>query len=116
MASDVHTASDVPGGHPEQHVGATPRTYVTIGLILAVITLLELGGSFLNQLGFPEWVQVIVLISLASLKGTLVVLFFMHLKFDSRWFGFLFVSGLIIAVFMVIGMLLLFSYRAGQSL
>lgn len=114
MASDVHTASDLPGGHPEQHVGATPRTYVTIGLILAVVTLLELSASFLTQLGFPSWVQVVVLLSLASLKGTLVVLFFMHLKFDSRWFSFLFVSGLIIAVFMVISMVLLFSYRAGQ--
>jgi len=114
VASDVHTASDLPGGHPEQHVGATPRTYVTIGLILAVVTLLELSASFLTQLGFPSWVQVVVLLSLASLKGTLVVLFFMHLKFDSRWFSFLFVSGLIIAVFMVISMVLLFSYRAGQ--
>lgn len=114
MASEIHTASDLPGGHPEQHVGATPRTYVTIGAILAVITLMELSASFLTRLSFPSWVQVVVLLSLATLKGTLVVLFFMHLKFDSRWFGFLFVSGLSIAVFMVIAMMLLFTYRAGQ--
>lgn len=112
MAEHVHTPSDLPGGHPTTH-GPSVRTYLTIGTVLFVITLLEIGASFLTSLGFPSWAQVTALLLLATLKGSLVVLFFMHLRFDSRWFSFFFVSGMILATFGVVSFILLFAYHRG---
>lgn len=117
MTNKVQTLSDLPGGHPadNKQEGPTPAGYVRIGVILLVITLLELASSFLSRppLNLPEWLQVIVLLALATIKGSLVVSFFMHLRFDSRWFLFLFGAGMFLAVFAVVAFLVLFTYRAG---
>lgn len=111
MAQHVNTPSDLPGGHPT-HAGPTVRGYLAIGAILFVITLIEIAASFLTTFGFPEWVQVVVLLAFSLLKGALVVMFFMHLRFDSRWFSFFFVSGMILATLCIVTFLLLFTYKA----
>lgn len=111
MAQHVNTPSDLPGGHPG-HTGPTVRGYLTIGAILFVITLIEIAGSFLTEYGFPSWVQVTVLLAFSVLKGALVVMFFMHLRFDSRWFSFFFVAGMILATLCIVSFLLLFTYKA----
>lgn len=114
MAHNVKTLSDLPGGHPEAHQGPTPRMYVMIGIILFFITLLEIASSFIQSgLGLPGWVQVVALLTLATIKGSFVVMFFMHLRFDSRWFTFLFVSGMILATLCIVSFMLLFAYKGG---
>jgi cytochrome c oxidase subunit 4 len=111
VANHALTPSDLPGGHPT-HAFPTPRTYVTIAVILFVVTALEVGASFLVRLGFPYWLEVTALLTLATIKGALVLLFYMHLRFDSRWFSFLFFSGLFLGALCVIAFLLLFIYHA----
>lgn len=111
MAEHVKTPSDLPGGHPG-HTGPSVRGYLTIGAVLFVITLIEIAASFLVDYGFPSWVQVTVLLLFSVLKGVLVVMFFMHLRFDSRWFSFFFVSGMILATLCIVSFLLLFTYKA----
>lgn len=101
MTRDALSPSQVPGDHPT-HTFPTPRTYVTVGLILFVITVGEVAASFLVTLGFQAWAQIAVLLVLSTLKGAMVLLFYMHLRFDSRWFSFLFVAGLCLGALCVI--------------
>jgi cytochrome c oxidase subunit 4 len=56
------------------------RTYYAIFASLMVLTAITVGVAFINlgPFNFP------VAISIAILKATLVVLFFMHAKFSSR--------------------------------
>ena len=86
------TQSDQHTNHPG--VGQ----YVEIGIILAVITALEVALYYVD---ISSAVTVPALIFLTVLKFALVVLWFMHLRFDSAWFRrvFLFGLGLAIAVF-----------------
>ncbi len=55
-------------------------TYVAIYVALMVLTALTTGVAFLD-LGFANPV---VALSIAVLKGSLVVLFFMHMRWNSR--------------------------------
>lgn len=54
--------------------------YYTIFLALMVLTVVTVGAAFveLGPLNFP------VALAIASFKATLVVLFFMHVKYSSR--------------------------------
>ena len=114
MTNQSHGHTDIGVAH-EEHNQPTPRRYITIGLILLAVTLIELGASYLNRsFGVPIVAQIALLVSLAIVKGLLVVMFFMHLRFDSRWFTFFFTAGIILAAFGIITFLVLFAYRAGQ--
>jgi len=80
-----------PGGHA--HPGAAE--YIKIGAILVVVTTLEVA---LYYVGMSETVLVITMMPLSWLKFILVVLWFMHLRFDNRLFRQLFFGGLALAV------------------
>ena len=80
---------------PAQREGAHPgpAEYVKIGLTLAVITAVEVAVYYIDALSD---VLIPILIVLSALKFSLVVLWFMHLKFDNRLFSTLFVGGLML--------------------
>lgn len=84
--------------HEERHPG--PLEYAQIGAVLAVITLLEVSMYYL---GVGRTVLVLALLVMSALKFSLVVLWFMHLKFDNRLFSGMFILGLLLAfaVFLV---------------
>jgi cytochrome c oxidase subunit 4 len=63
-------------GHPK---------YLLVFLALAIMTMMELGVYYL-----PSYLHPVLLLTLSFIKATLVVLYFMHLKTDSRWFAFIF--------------------------
>ena len=74
--------------------------YLGIFILLAVLTLVETLASYLQQnaIKFP------VLIALSMVKAILVLLYFMHLKFDSRIFSYLFIAGCVLSVPLIIVM------------
>ena len=92
--SEVHEE-----GHP------SPRKYVLIGAILAVITALEVA-IFYIEASSALIVWTLLLTSLG--KFLLVVGFFMHLRFDDRRFAMLFFFPLIIMVSIVVALLAMF--------
>lgn len=59
------------------------RTYLIVFVWLAVMTAIEVAVA---ALPIQENVQVIVLIALAVIKAALVVLYYMHLRYDSKWY------------------------------
>jgi cytochrome c oxidase subunit 4 len=72
-----------------------PKEYVKIAVALAIITLLEVGVYYVDFLR-PALVPLLLVFS--TIKFALVVLWFMHLRFDSRLFMRLFVAGLVLAL------------------
>lgn len=85
-----------------------PRQYIQIAIVLAVITLLEVLTYYLERgdFGFsiPRAVLVLLLIVMMVLKFVLVVLWYMHLRFDSPIYQRLFLTGLllVLSVFLVV--------------
>jgi cytochrome c oxidase subunit 4 len=79
--SESYQDHDSNAGHPEheQHI-VSPATYLIIFLALLALTALTIGASYL-ELG--PWNPVIA-IAIACIKATLVVLFFMHIKYSSK--------------------------------
>ncbi len=75
--------------------------YLGIFIFLAILTLVETLASYLQQttIKFP------VLIALSVIKVVLVLLYFMHLKFDSRIFGYLFIAGCLLSIPLILVMI-----------
>ena len=100
MSAEAITAN----GH-EHGSHASPSFYWAIGGILCVITAVEVAIFYIPAL---SGVLVPLLLTLSAAKFLLVVMFFMHLKFDSRVFTGLFLSGLVLATFMTVALIVLF--------
>lgn len=93
---------------PAHHPG--PRIYIRVALILAVVTAIEVAIFYVDSL---HSVLVPALLLLSTLKFSLVVLYFMHLRYDSRSFASLFMTGLSLALTVFVIVLLTFGYFAG---
>ncbi len=83
-----------PAEQPEERAHPGPLEYIKIGTILAVITAVEVAVYYIEAL---EDVLIPILIVLSALKFSMVVMWFMHLRFDNRLFSGLFVGGLMLA-------------------
>jgi len=78
---------------------------VQIALILAVLTAFEVTVYYMQPI--HEYL-VPILLTLSAIKFVLVVLFYMHLKFDSRIFSALFTLGLLIAGGIITTLIIMF--------
>ena len=88
-----HDTTPPPGHATEEH--ASIRTYVTVAVILTVVTALEFAVIYIRALT-PILVPLLIVMSAG--KFALVVLFFMHLRYDNRALTALFVGPLLLAV------------------
>jgi cytochrome c oxidase subunit 4 len=87
------------------HAGhASVWTYVRVALVLTVITALEVGVIYIRFLT-PIIVPLLLAMSLA--KFVLVVMFFMHLRYDARPLTALFAGPLILAAGLTIALMTL---------
>lgn len=74
---------------------ASIGAYVKVAAILSVITALEFAVIYIRQLT-PILTPLLLILSVG--KFALVVMYFMHLRYDSRTLTFLFVAPLLLAV------------------
>ncbi|PYM39670.1 MAG: cytochrome C oxidase subunit IV [Candidatus Rokuibacteriota bacterium] len=79
-------------GHREH---ASVATYIKVALVLTALTGIEVGAIYIRALT-PILIPTLLVLSLA--KFSLVVLFFMHLRYDTRTLSFIFVGPLLIAL------------------
>ena len=86
---------------------ASVRTYLLIGLILTVITAAEVAIFYIPAIRESAWLAPVLLIMSAG-KFALVVMFYMHLKFDSRLFSVAFFAPMVLAVTVIASLILLF--------
>lgn len=89
----------------EQQAHATTGTYLRVAAILVIITLIEVGIFYVPA--FQSFL-VPVLLVLSAVKFALVVMFYMHLKFDNKFFAFLFGGPLLLGLFVVVSLLFIF--------
>ncbi len=103
-AADVHTA-DVHVEH--QHAHPSDFQYVMIALFLATVTGAEVALYYIKSLDF------VVLASMLSVlmvvKFATVAAFFMHLRFDSKLFRRIFITGIVLAT--AVYMIVLFTFH-----
>lgn len=90
----------------------TPRAYVKVAAVLAIVTALEVAIYYVTAVGD---LLVPMLIGFAFIKFFLVVSWFMHLKFDSHLFRRLFVAGLVLAMLVFGFVLWNFFARGGPA-
>ena len=77
---------------------AKPLTYVLVFVALAVVTAIEV---FAGQ-GLPAEAKLIALLAMAVVKAILVVMFFMHLKYDTKWYSRMLIFPLFMAVILTV--------------
>jgi cytochrome c oxidase subunit IV len=80
---------------PELAAHPGPRQYVSVAIVLAIATALEVGLYYLD---LPHALFATLLLFFGVFKFSLVALWFMHLRFDSGIFRRLFVTGIILAM------------------
>ena len=100
---------DQPTQHDTAHAHPTAGTYIKVGVILTIITVIEVGVFYVPAF---QAALVPILLTLSAVKFTLVVMFYMHLKADSKFFTFLFGGPLLLATGMMLGLLFLFGVFA----
>src|SRR5688500_10295671 len=93
--------------HAEEHAHPTWSTYWKVATVLFVITVAEVWAYYI-----PAFVAsrafVPTLLILSAMKFVIVVMFYMHLKYDHRLFRVLFTGPLLIAALTLISLLFLF--------
>jgi cytochrome c oxidase subunit IV len=89
----------------EQHAHATTGTYLRVAAILVMITLIEVGVFYVPAF---QSALVPILLILSAVKFALVVMFYMHLKFDNRFFTFLFGGPLLLGLAVVVSLLFIY--------
>ena len=69
------------GGHSPEDIQKETRTYIMVFAILAALTVITVGISYLN---LPTGPAVALAMIVAVAKGSLVALFFMHLISEEK--------------------------------
>ncbi len=110
MAEQVATKQGGHGAEEEAGHGDT-RTYTIILVILAVVTLLEVGTYFVPWLQHHFWVLFSLLSVMAIGKFALVVGYYMHLRYDAPYYTRVFVIPLIMATAMITVVMVLTATR-----
>jgi cytochrome c oxidase subunit IV len=93
------------GTETGHHAHPAADVYVRVFFVLGILTVLEVGVFYVPAF-HPVLVPVLLVLSAA--KFTLVVMFYMHLKADSRFFTFLFGAPLMLAVVVMIALMFIF--------
>jgi cytochrome c oxidase subunit 4 len=109
MAHDHSPATETHEAHAmgEVHEHPTWKQYKWVALWLTLITIWEVWAYYIPSLvASPIFVPMLLLLS--AVKFAVVVLYYMHLKYDHRLFRALFTGPLIIAAATLISLMFLF--------
>ena len=88
-AADTH--DDAHHDHPSD------LFYLKIAGILGVFTALEVGTYFIED-DVSRGLLFASLSVLMVIKFAMVAAYFMHLKYDTKWFRYVFIAGLVLAI------------------
>jgi cytochrome c oxidase subunit 4 len=107
-ANPPSAAHAVAHGHAAaEHEHPTAKTYMIVFAILTVITIIEVAAYYVP--GLPDSrIFVPALLIMSAAKFAIVVMFYMHLKYDHKLFRALFTGPLLIALATILALLLLF--------
>ena len=106
MAEHAQTA-----GHAHEDHHPTWSTYWKVALFLTIITAVEVSAYYIPAWE-TSWVYVPSMLIMSGVKFVVVVMYYMHLKYDHKLFRALFTGPLVVAALTLIGLLFLFSKLA----
>ena len=101
----THETEHGGGGHPSL------KQYIFIAVLLFVITIVEFV-LILDSVGLREASPIgttVILFVLSGFKFAIVILFYMHLKFDNKFFFWVFIAGMVLAVMVGLALMGLFT-------
>ena len=85
--------------HETDHYVPPYRMYFIVWAALLVLTVATVGVSYLDL----KHVTVLTALIIASVKGSLVLLYFMHLRYEKPLFAYMFLAmGITYAVFVLL--------------
>jgi cytochrome c oxidase subunit 4 len=91
-----------------EHYHPTWKEYKWVALILFLITVVEVWVYYIPEL-VASTAFVPGLLIMSAIKFAIVVMYYMHLKYDHKLFRALFTGPLVVAVLTILGLLFLFS-------
>ena len=94
------------------HEHPTWKQYKWVALILTLITVVEVWVYYTPFKDSPLFAPTLLIMS--AVKFAIVVMFYMHLKYDHKLFRALFTGPLIIAMSTLVALLFLFSKFSGR--
>ena len=104
MTSQAQTAEGAHAPPHAAHEESRTLAYLVVAALLAVLTAMEVWASYIHAL-LP--ILVPLLLVLSGAKFALVVMFYMHLRYDSWTFSAIFLPPLLIALGVVVILILL---------
>ncbi len=111
--NDGHDGQGSHGAHGDHAHGDHPTagTYVKVGALLTAITAVEVSAYY-----YKPWEQspiyVPSMLILSAIKFVIVVMVYMHLKYDHKLFRALFTGPFIVAALTLVGLMFLFGQLA----
>ena len=78
--TEFHDATNVTNPEHAEHHIVTPRTYIFVFITLLIFTGLTVVAAYIDLGIFNP----VVALAIASFKAVVVLLFFMHVKYQSR--------------------------------
>jgi cytochrome c oxidase subunit IV len=122
---DPHGAN---AGHSHGHVIVSPLIMKLVLGLLLMFTVMTVGAAQLEVLimntfdvEFPRWVNILVALSIATVKSALVLLYFMQLRYDNPINGIIFILCIVaFAIFLFFSMAdlgsrgLVYKYQFGE--
>ena len=100
--------------HSTEHAHhPSDRTYLKVGAALFILTAVEIALYFVEDMFESAWSLYLLaasLIILSSIKFVLVVMYYMHLKWDSRLFTWFFLAGMFVALAIILAMMAIYRY------
>ena len=83
--------------HAEHHI-VTPVQYTMVFGTLLLFTLITVGAAFVDL----KWLNPVVALGIASFKAVIVILFFMHAKYQSRLIKMTIASGFFVFLVLIV--------------
>ncbi len=94
--------------HDATHDHPSDGKYIKIAVILAALTAAEVATFYVEEQLGPLLIP--LLLTMMVVKFFIVAAWFMHLRFDSKLFSRVFVSGILLAVFVYMAFLTTFEF------
>ncbi len=107
----VDHGHDTPQVHHEEH--PTWTIYWKVALILTIITIAEVSAYYIPAWE-TSWIYVPSMLTMSAAKFAIVVMFYMHLKYDHKLFRVLFTGPLLIAALTLLALMFLFGQLAAK--
>ncbi len=93
--------------HTPKHIPA--KVYVGVFVALAIVTAIEVT---ITSVIHDEGLKIIFLLALAAAKALLVLMFFMHLRYDAKTYSLLLIFPLFMAILLAAVVLVAAAYGA----